>query len=298
MIGNYFYFKGQNLMYDNGTFRIGISSVNRRSLSVSDDKKNYAWKHWSIVSPTYARWRLVVVEWYVLWSTRDAITQGMNRLDALFSLQWVPDEVELYEFKVVDERAQERKTDVKIDKPLEYWYDADSDHTEGSHRSFRVVLYAPDPRLFSVDTTSFTWDEGTLWGVAIWSTWVAIWEEWLALMWYSWEITVIGTSWTDEPIIITIEVPLWQSSTWPIFVYNGQNGTYFGINQNLVSEDVLVIDAIKNTLTLNGSSIMSKRVPWSVRPSVKGATPLVCFDQDNGAEDNFTVDVTYTPILF
>jgi hypothetical protein len=77
----------------------------------------------------------------------------MDWLSSLFALQGNPAVIQTYDFNVTDEQDRIRTSKVKVDSSVQYTIDAETDHWDGTWRKWRVVLFAPDPRLYSSTST-------------------------------------------------------------------------------------------------------------------------------------------------
>ena len=295
MIGNIFVRKSENLMHTETDFRIAVRDVEWRTLRTTDDKIDLVWKHWSITWPTYARGRVIVLDGYIIAKTREDTSKGMDWLDGLFWLQWVPGSLELYELAITDEQSREFAIQCKVDTPLQYDIEEDNDHNDGSRRRWRVTLFAPDPRFFSTAPTTETGIEWFYWGLAIDNTGVAI-NIGLPLNAYGNEIEITGRVWVDEPVKITIEAT--NTINTPLTVYNASKGTYFSLDISGVSGDIFIIDTKNTVVTKNGTSIIGNRIPWSSRPVANGVTNFIIYDIDQWlTSSDCDVEIEYTATI-
>lgn len=296
MIGNWFYRKGQALMHTEADFRIGIANVDWRKIKVTDDKLDLIGKHWSITGPTYARGRSITIEGYVIATTRAKTSMGMDWLDNLFALQWQLGNLELSEFKVIDEQNRERACQAKVDAPVDYDIEEDNDHNDWSLRRFRIVLFSPDPRFYSTTENTITGEEGNFGWFILNNDGFGIGNNGFPLSGVYNEITIIWNSNTDTPVKIELEVTGEINS--PLVVYNVGNGSAFFLDITAVSGSVVVIDSTILKATLDGVDVTGQRLPWSSRPSVFGVTQLVIYDQEGWlSESDFNVTITYKDTL-
>lgn len=272
MIWKQFFRNGNNLMYQTPNFRIALTDVQWRKLKVSDDKQDIVGYHGTLTWPTYARGRTITIEWVIIASTRSQTSMAMDRLDALFALQWVPTTVETKELKIIDEQDRERMIQCKIEQPVDYEIEEDNDHNDGTIRRWRVALFASDPKFYSIIDSVFYGQEWSFWWFILPNTISNQWN-----MAYN-EISCATTSNTDQPVRITITINDQVQS--PIVIYNATAHKWFMIDVDAIAWDVIVVDAKSQTLTKNGVSIWWLRVPWSQRPTVKWITKYVIYDAD------------------
>jgi hypothetical protein len=274
MIGNQFSRNGSNLMYTTPDFRVAVSDVQWRKLKVSDDKQDLIWYHGTLTWPTYARGRTIIIEWLLIAPTRAQLSKGMDWLDTLFALQWVPTTVETKEFKILDEQQREWVIQCKVDQPIDYEIEDDNDHNDGAMRRWRVALFASDPRFYSTVASVFSGQEWNYWWFALPNT---LWNTWN--MAYN-AIDCLSTSNVDQPIKITITV--WGAIHKPLSIYNLTAHSWFMLDIDADAGDIIVIDAKNQKATRNGQNIVWYRVPGSQRPTVKGLTKYVMYDVDGG----------------
>ena len=270
MIGKKFYWDGQNIMHQTDDFRIALSDVQWRKLKVTDDKQDIIWYHGTLTWPTFARWRSIILEWLIIAPTRAQTSMGMDWLDIMFALQWVPSTVEEKEFKIIDEQDRERSIKCKIDQPVDYEIEEDNDHNDGALRRWRVTLFAQDPKFYSLIASVFEGIEGNYWGFQFPNAMSS-----QRNMTYN-EINCITTSNADEPVKISINVltPIFT----PLTIYNVTANKWFMLNIDAVEWDIIIIDAKNQTATKNWVNILWTRIPGSQRPTVKGMTKYVIYD--------------------
>lgn len=290
MIGKNFYWDGQSIMHQTADFRIALSDVQWRKLKVSDDKQDIIWYHGTLTWPTFARWRSIVLEGLIIATTRAQTSMGMDRLDIMFALQWIPSTVEEKEFKIIDEQDRERSIKCKVDLPVDYEIEDDNDHNDGALRRWRVTLFAQDPKFYSLIASVFEGIEGNYWGFQFPTAMSS-----QRNMSYN-EINCITTSNADEPVKISINVV--TSIFTPLTIYNVTANKWFMLNIDAVEWDVIIIDAKNQTATKNWINILWTRVPWSQRPTVKGMTKYVIYDVSWGIYNtDFQVTVSFNNSL-
>lgn len=295
MIGNYFERKWQPLMYSNSDFRIWISNVDWRNIKVSDSKMDLIGRHWTKTGPTYARWRTIVIDGYIIATTRANTNKGMDWIDSLFSLQWQLGEVELFDFMAVDEQARQWILKCKVETPPTYSIEEDNDHNDWSLRKFRVSIFAPDPQFYSSTETEVTGLEWDISWLAIWDEWVAIWIDGLPLISYYNEITFVAWI-AQSPLLITLDVTGTIDS--PLMLWNLTTWNYFYVDITASPWDTIVIDSDQRKVFKNGADITYLRIPWSSRPVAFGLTQIILFDPDGWLyESDFNISVKYRDAL-
>lgn len=276
-------------MFTDTDFRIAIRNVDFRTIKTSDDKLDYVGKHGSQSSATYARWRQIVVEWYILASSRVNVSKGMDFLDELFALQYNPAILETHVFSVTDEQDRVWNINAKIDGAIQYSIDDDDDHNDGSWRMFRVALFAPDPRFFDDTLTTVVWEEWELWGFTID---FQLDEDFQFLSVYNSIIVNAGVNAT--PLKITITVKTGMTIDNPVTIYNVTQWTWFRFWITAVADDVIIIDSWTLTLTKNWTNILATREAGSIRPYAVWETEIVLQDVDGGVVPNdFDVQVDF-----
>lgn len=107
------------------------------------------------LSPTFARGRRITLEGIIIADDHIGSSKAIDFLESLFSLQGVPDRVELLPFVVTDEQDRVWKLYCKVKETLSI-DTGDYDYLQGANRRWRVVLQAEDPRYYSANenTTS------------------------------------------------------------------------------------------------------------------------------------------------
>lgn len=260
-----------------------------RKLSTSDESQNIDGMHGRTISPTYARARIITLEGISdrLWNENDY--SSILYLEELFSLQWNPWTLKKRELYIKDIYDREWKIDVKIKEPLEIleW----DDSFIWSHWRWRVVLESlEDPIYKSLDEIMVSGGE---W-VFLWFTFPfsfsKAWNE-------SWSIIECQSTWNiDTPA--RIEISAKKDLTWSLKIQNITNDTYFIINTELSSDDVLIIDSNYETLTKNWENILGNREPWSIWPTISRSTKFVVNDEDgNNSPESFDVKIYFNNSL-
>lgn len=274
-------------------YRIGIKFVNRRNLKTSNTKLNYVWRHGSVVSATYATWRSILIEGYIIANTRSWLSKGMDWLDIVFSIQTITWWWDLYSFIGVDEQGRSWECMAGPDEAITYDIDEDDDHNDWSTRRFLATIFSPDPKLYSPTASTATWVE---WFIGLFSIGLdgfPIWLDGFSIFDMENFITTIALS-NDTPMVFTITATADVSS--PICIYNITDNKAFYINTTAISWDVIIVDGKNYTITKNWSDITALRVPGSIRPNANWITEFIVINWLDGGSLtwwDFNVSISY-----
>lgn len=288
MIWKEYKFKGEKINKQTLDWQIWLTLVNWRKIETSDEQSNILWNHWVRTSPTFARWRLITIEWVILANTKENQSKAMDFLDNLFALQTYLWTTEKYIFSVVDEQNRIWNLETKIKNPIEYEL-FEEDYIEGSDRKFRVVLFGDDPRFFGEEEYTQA-KEFAYWGFKmntnLWRKFNDFFNEIICIS--SWNI------WS--PCRIEIEVK--KSIEKPLKIINLKNKQFIWIDENFVFWDKIIIDTKKYTITKNGESIKNKRITGSSWLMVSGITKFWVYDTDWWfKESDFDVKIYFNNVL-
>jgi len=289
MIWKSFEFNGQTISKTTWDFRVGIDVIQWKSLDISDEQTNVQWFHGVKLSPTFARGRRISIEGMIIADDQIWSSKGIDYLEWLFALQWVPNQVELLPFIVTDEQDRRWQINAKIKEPLSIDIN-DNDWQAWATRRFRVVLQSEDPRYYNVDQKEVQWSE---WFYG----WVKLW----AKLWFKMddnfnEIQIITWGNIDAPLEITLTVK-WEINTL-LMIKNLTDGTFFALDIDAVVDDIIVINSNTFEVTKNGINIKSSRVAWSTWPKAKFSTTFSIYDDDGWlVESDFDIDIKYRDVL-
>lgn len=290
MIGKNFTYRGQAISTTTGDFQIGLQVAQWKSLDVSDEQQNVQGYHGIKLSPTFARGRRITLEGLIIADNHEWSSKGIDYLEGLFALQWVPDQVELLPFTVSDEQDRVWVINAKIKEPVSIEIQ-DDDYMQGVNRRWRVVLQSEDPRFYSLEEYSQLGAEWHFWGFKLGHKLGVKFNEF-----YN-EIQVNAENGNiDTPLVFTITA-LWDIDT-PLLIKNNTDGSFFWLDIDAVAGDVIIVDANHYKATKNGVNIKATRMIGSTWPRAKWVAVFSILDNDGWLfESDFDVSVTWKNIL-
>lgn len=271
------------------TYGIFYSKTQRRKLSVDDDSDDKAWSHWRYVSPTYARVRQIVFEWYIenMWNIKEQ--DAFEHLQSLFALQWRTWKLQPKKLYVKDVHDNEWIMDVKVSEPLDIQV-ADEDMRDYA-RERRIELESvEDPRYYSfeeVQTNILEWDFG---GFTMGFSMDFSMDE------YS-NITTLVTTWNSYTPMRR-EIDVISDFDAPITIRNITSWQQMQFDVGGVVWDKIVVDTWKYKATKNWQDITSTRMPWSDRLQIEGEESFVIFSKDWWLDhSDFDVNIFFRHVL-
>lgn len=261
-----------------------------RRLSSDDYSQNIDWVHGRDVSPTFARVRIITLEWFVdrLWNDHEL--EAVQYLQNLFALQADLSSLQNRVLYIKDMYDAEWKLNVKVKDPLEFieW----DENFLGSHWKWRVVLESTSSPIYkSFEDIIVNWTESSFgWFELDFELWVSFDS--------AYNIIECTTSWnTSSPAKITI------TATWSINsifkIINITNNTFFWLDISATSWDIIIIDSNTKTATKNGVNILANRIEWSSWQNITWTTQFIIEDQEGGLfNSDFNVSVLFNNSLF
>lgn len=244
---------GQNILHD-GAQGIYYITKEWRRLVTDDTSENIQGMHKRTVSPTYARKRIIILEWYIDGLGNDNQQSAQSYLESIFSLQTDPSSLIPKELYIKDIYNQEWILDVKVKTPVEF-VEA-SDAFTGYAIRWRVELESiEDPTYRSAEEFEIIGTDGVFGGVAFPMSME------FSMISYSniLELAISGS----QASPIRWEISVINNITWPLSITNISTGEYAKFAINATAWDTLIIDANTLTATLNGANILASRIIWS-----------------------------------
>lgn len=289
MIWKSFKFRWQEISITTWDYQIGLDVVQWKWLDVSDNQINVQWFHGIKLSPTFARGRRVTIEWIIIADDQIWSSKGIDYLENLFALQWIPSTVELLPFIVTDDQDREWELQAKIKEPLSIDI-GDMDWQQWANRRFRVVLQWEDPRYYNAIENQVDWAEWYFWGAKLWV------KLWVKMDDYFNEIQVIANWNVQSPLKTTITAT-WDINT-PLVIRNLTDWTFFGLDIDAVLWDIIEIDSSLKTATKNGVNILANRIAWSTWPQAIWSTLFSFYDNDGWlVTSDFDVKINFRDVL-
>ena len=257
-----------------------------RKLTVSDDSENIDWIHGRNVSPTYARIRIITLEWISdrVWSPLED-QNSIEYLQKIFALQGSLVSLEEKELYIKDMYDNEWTLKVKIKEPLEIveW----DESFVWSYWKWRVVLESTKEPVYKslneILNTSLEWN---YWGFKLSYKLANPFNE-------IDNIIECTTTWNiDTPA--RIEITANGDINKPLMIRDLTKNTYFWLDIDAVAWDKIVIDSENYTVTKNWENILSNRIAGSMWIRILETTKLLIEDKDGNIPFNdFVINIYF-----
>lgn len=277
----------QDILRD-GVSGIYYTQKNWRQLVTSDNASDRQGWHGRVVSPTFARVRVITLEGYIDRQTNATSEQDVVEfMEGLFPLQADPSILTPRTLYVKDVYNREWSLSVKVKEPLEI-FEGDSNF-KGSHWSWRVVLESVgDPTYHTPGDILIAWVEGSYGGTTLGVSFPFSMDDLLNNV----SVTNIGNAASFPRIEVTV-TPGGSINT-TLRVRNMTTGDIFSLDVSGTPGDVIIIDSENMKCYKNGDDITSSRIVWSVWPKILGTTEFIIEDADGGIMgSDFSVNFYY-----
>ena len=257
-----------------------------RKVVTTDNSDNIDWVHGRNVSPTYARIRVVTLEWISdrVWNPLED-QNSIEYLQKLFALQWDLSSLEEKELYIKDMYDNEWILNVKIKDPLEIveW----DNSFVWSYWKWRIVLESTKEPIYKslneLLQSSEEWHYG--WfnlGLKLWNALNKIDN-----------IIECNTTWNIDTTA-RIEIIANGDINKPLMIRNLTKWTFFWLDIDAVAWDKIIIDSWKYTVTKNWENILSSRIWWSMWVRVSESTKLLIEDKDGNIPFNdFLINIYF-----
>lgn len=260
----------QDILKD-GVSGIYYSRKDRRRLDVDDRSEDVQWVHRRTVTPTYARKRIITLEWYVDSLGNASEETAIKYLEDLFALQYDTSVVIPKQLYIKDMFGDEWMIDVKVKDPIDF-VEADDDFL-GYAWKRRVVLESVESPVYKSATELNVWGtDSVVWWFGVPFSMPMSMNSYTNIM----EISVVSNQSSPIRWVITAV----NDFTWPIKIANIDTGKFCKYDVDAVEGDVIVIDAETLTATKNWVSIKDARMEWSTWLSVIGTQSFVVTDNN------------------
>ena len=261
-----------------------------RTLVTSDDSQNIDWIHWRNTSPTFARYRVITLEWISdrIWNELEN-QNSLEYLQNLFALQWDLSQLEEKELYIKDMYDNEWILKVKIKEPLTIleW----DENIPWSHWKWRVVLESLKLPIYkSLDEIIKNWTEWNTW-------WFYLWTEFPTNFNETDGIIECTTSWNISTPA-KVEITARSDIDSPLIIRNITNNTFFSLDIDAVDWDIIIIDSNDYTVTKNWENILANRISWSTWLQVEKTTQIIVEDKDwNIPFNDFDINIYFRNAL-
>lgn len=252
-----------------------------KRLSVTDESINNDWTHGRVTSPTFARVRIITLEWYI--DRWDSEQNSIWYMESVFALsEWVDWKRSLY---IVDNRDNEWTLDVKVKEPLSIDH-ADTNFPEVAWKR-RVVLESIESPIYkSYQEILESWLE---WQYG----WIELECELESELDDYYNLIECETSW-NQPTPARFVITCMNKIDSPLTIKNLSANNRFALDIDAVAWDVIIINSEDYTVTKNWINIAWDRIEWSIFPYISWTTIFNVYDLDwDLYEKDIQVDIYF-----
>lgn len=267
---------------------IYFTNVVWRKLSASDQSKNLEGLHSRVVSPTFARVRIITIEWIVekLDNTEFSASR-INHLQNIFSLQTDLSELEEKELYIKDIFWNEWKMPVKVKEPFDF--DEWDTNLVWSHWKFRVVLESTKSPIYR------SFEENSVESSSSDFGWFCLdFELEKAFDESSWALQV-NILW-NVSVPLRFELVAVSTVIFPVIIRNLKTEEFFKIENlaNLKPWDKIIIDSENFSLLLNDENIIEKRASWSTWLKASWSSSFLVTDSSSSLDEKILSRVYFS----
>lgn len=290
MLGQDFKYRGVSLsdyLFDKANGKgIILQSLTWNDLVTDDDQVPRQGYHGISSSPTLYRARVINMSGFIIANSRAERAIYRTQLTDMFKLESIPSPTNrgFYDFELLDDDGLEWVISAKVLNTPAYEQQILG---EIEVTSFTVQLVADDPTIRAKDIVQVIAIEGFYGGAKL------PWKLPVQLNDYGYIATLTnGGNW-PAPLIITIEANGTTGAN--LRVENTTNGEFFGVQTPINDGDILIINTLDSTITLNGLDISGDRIVGSKWPYLQpGDNYYTVLDDLSRIGDGLKADVTFS----
>lgn len=275
---------GQDVLRD-GNSGILYTKTEWRRLATDEVQELVMGLHRRVVSPTYARTRVITLEWYLDSLGNAEEEDAQYYLEELFALQDDPTTIVPRELYILDNYGNEWVLDVKVKDPIDI-VEASGDFVWYAHKWSVTLESIESPVYKSFAEITETGTDGSFGGFPV-SFGVP-----MSMTSYTNLIELVSSGNHASPIRWEIEAV--NNFTWPLIIVDVTNTNYMKFEIDWLAGDIIIIDGENYTATKNGVDITWYRTAWSSRLTVKGTQQFAVLDYNGSIPTtDLTVDAFF-----
>lgn len=257
---------------------IFYTRIERRKLTFENQKDDIIGTHGRIISPTYARARVITIEGVIDWLDNSRLRQAIQHLEQMFKLQSDLSELQRNKLKITDYWWDEWSLDVTVTEPIEIIEYSD-DFIWASYKRRTVLESIDNPIYRSLNENVYYAIEWTYGGI---STPISS-----PFSWSSYGNTIDLTTNGNTSTPLHIEITATVNLLGPVRILNITNWQIFGVSNNMSAWDKLIIDSATKQATLNELSVIANRIAGSEWLFLEWTQTFVVLDGDGITPNNW-----------